>query len=215
MNAAERGVSLLDAVIGAALVVIVLSLAYPGIKLADDTIATGGTMDRLERSGDRMLKELTALLRSGLLTGSSPPGVTPWLTVARLRPDIEIGALDARDPRVFEEVSVRIEFRPAGPLPELAARADLNRDGDRADTFTIGTIVLLEGDRERPLSGRPLLLLPTEGEPGDLDGDGLPDPLFRVENRTVFLTLHLVDREPNGRLLRTSTRSSVTLRNSP
>jgi hypothetical protein len=213
MGAGAKGTTLVDVVIAASLLLVVFGLAIPGMKLAEDTISTGGSRDLLERAGDRILAEVVSILRSGRIVSIAPPSEPPELTVCRVRSDIDLGELTVDTPDVYESEPVVISFRVARTLDESEVRTDLNRDGDLGDTFALGTIEVSTAEGMRTLVSRPIVLLALPSYDADLDGDGHEDPLFAFDGATASVNLHLVQLQAGGRLLATSLRGSVKPRN--
>jgi len=91
--------------------------------------------------------------------------------------------------------------------------ADAFGDGDRSDKFALGVIERVENGVARPITDRARLILGLPGYTGDVDGDGMDDPLFDQQARIIRIEIHLVQREENGRFLRTTVRGGVHLRN--
>jgi hypothetical protein len=66
-------------------------------------------------------------------------------------------------------------------ISEAAQDFDLNGDGDRNDRFDLGHLELDRPDgTKEPLTGA-WLLQPALNHGGDLDGDGVPDPIFSTD----------------------------------
>lgn len=211
MRTREAGVTLIDTVIGVALVVVILAVAYPGLRIANDTMATGGARDRLERAGDKMLKTLSHELRAGLVSAfqDSPPSITVY------RPDRGVSLSDmtgegktpwAANPRI-------LRFRQMTTITETAEREDINGDGDRNDTYALGVLEIEENGEARPILERSRVILGMPNHVGDVDGDGEADPLFLKAGRSVRVVVHLITRDNNNRILRTAVRTTLHLRN--
>jgi hypothetical protein len=181
-------------------------------------MATSGQQDRMERQGDRALRLLTEEVRSGWITGSSPSGQAPWLTFRAVQGEVALGDLaeDGDVPWETEERTIR--FTEVETLDEAEIGEDLNRDGDRFDRYALGTIetvATVDGEevftRLTGASSRVILALPSYA--GDLNGDGVGDPLFVVNGRVLTISLRLITRTAAGQLLQTVTHSRIRLRN--
>jgi len=214
----QSGMSLVEVMIASAILVIVVGLAYPGFKTAGDTMATCGRQDRMERHGDRALQLLTQEVRSGWITEHSPPGAAPSLTIRRLQDDVELSDIAGSGAVPWATGERVIRFRQIDELAEANEGADLNRDGDRTDRFALGvleSVEIVDGEdvvaRLTGASSRVILALPSFA--GDLNGDGVGDPLFVVNDRILGISIRLVTRMENGRLLQTVTHSQIRLRN--
>jgi len=101
----------------------------------------------------------------------------------RIAGDLERGDLDPI-PAAGDSITIArttIRFVTDRTISEAAQGVDLNGDGDRKDRFDLGH---LEADRpdgtKEPLTGA-WLLQPALNHGGDLDGDGVPDPIFSAD----------------------------------
>jgi hypothetical protein len=89
----------------------------------------------------------------------------------------------------------RIEFLPERIRDEQGEDQDLNQDGDKADIFEEGRLRrTTDADDDLGLK-RVRLLLVRGDRSADVDGDGLPDPIFSLAgNDVVVMQLpHLLD----------------------
>jgi type II secretory pathway pseudopilin PulG len=207
----ESGVTLLDMVIAVAIVVVLLSVAYPGLKVANDTMATGGARDRLERAGDQLLKSLTEELRAGLVTDivNSPPSIT----ICQPRRDVKLSDISEEGGTPWSNVKRTIRYREVEHFSESAAKEDINGDGDQTDEFTLGLLELVQGAGASPLLTRAQVILGYPNHREDVTGDGVDDPLFVQDGRSLRFQINLVGRDAQNRLLRTTIRSTLHLRN--
>ena len=207
----EAGIGLLDLAIGVGLLLIVLGLVYPGFKVARDTMSTSRQRDLMECSGDKLLGEVTQILRSGQIVSMAEAPSPPSVTVRQPRSSVDIETLDGEVP--WEAESREIRFQQASVLDEAQEQIDLNRDGDQVDSFALGYLEQVIGAVARPISRGATVALALPGYAGDLDGDGEGDPLFRRDGSIVVVSVHLVSRGDGGRLLHTRVGRTVHLRN--
>lgn len=89
-------------------------------------------------------------------------------------------------------------FDPAAQITEVARGADLNGDGDRADTFELGRIRMRSWDGSAPARDAtdvalcpPFVLQELCNWGGDLDADGRDDPIFLWNPRTGRLRVRM------------------------
>ena len=209
----EDGVTLVDTVIAVVVVAVVIGLAYPGFKVANDTMSTSGLRDRAERSGDRILKAITEELRAGHLTNVGAAGAPPELTISRPREEVALTDLTAGGEVPWSPDSRIIRFREMETVKEADVGEDLNRDGDRTDEFSLGIVEIVADGQARPITQTTRVMLALPGYEGDLNGDGNADPMFRVNGRNVEIRLQLYARAENGSILTTVVRGGLRLRN--
>ncbi len=214
----ESGLTLVDVVIATAIVLIIVGVAYPGFKTANDTIATSGRQDRMERQGDRALRLLTEEVRSGWITALTPSGQAPSVTIRSVRGAVNLADLAATGTVPWSTDERTIRFRQVETINEMSLEEDVNRDGDWNDTFALGVLESVETVGTEvvatPITGsasQVILALPSYA--GDLNGDGIGDPLFEVDGRTLDIRLHQITRTEAGQILKTATRSKIHLRN--
>jgi len=214
----ESGFTLVEVVIATAIVLIIVSVAYPGFKTATDTMATSGRRDRMERQGDRALRLVTQALRSGWIIDVAASGQAPALTIRSVRGEVNLDEFEAEGDVPWATGERTIRFRQVETLVELDLKADLNRDGDWSDTFALGcleSVETVDGDEVvTPITGsaaRVILALPNYA--GDLDGDGVDDPLFDIDGRTLDISIRQVTRTEAGQLLQATIRGRIHLRN--
>ncbi len=214
----ESGLTLIDVTIATAIVIAIVGMAYPGFKTANDTMATNGRQDRMERQGDRALRMLTREVRSGWITGTTAPGQAPSLTLRHVQGDVQLSDLAVEDAVPWAAAERTVRFRQLEEITEADEGTDINRDGDLSDRFSIGvleTVELVDGkDVVKPITGassRVILALPSFA--GDLDGDGVGDPLFNVNGRILEISIRLITHTEGGQLLQAVTHSRIRLRN--
>jgi hypothetical protein len=65
----------------------------------------------------------------------------------------------------------------------------------------------------RPITRTGRVMLPLPGYSGDVDGDGVADPLFFRDDRTFVVKFRLLTRTENGRYVTADVESTVRLRN--
>lgn len=213
MMRTERGVTLLDMVIAVSIVVVVLAVAYPGLKVANDTMATSGSKDRMERAGDKLLKTVIEEIRAGRVADVSATGVAPFITLSRPMRSVDLADLSPEGGTPWLTQNHTLRFRQTSVLVEYEAKEDINGDGDRNDRFAAGFLELDDGASVRPILTRAQVILGLPTYRDDVDGDGEPDPLFAVDRRSAVVEIHLISRDPQGRLAQCEARCSVHLRN--
>jgi hypothetical protein len=209
----QWGVTLLDAVIAVTIILIALGVAYPGLKIANTTMSTGGRKDRIQRAGDMMLKKVIDALRGGRIVSVAPEGAPPAITVSRLQEGIDLDDLQEDDAVPWQEDTLTIRFRQTEILKESEVGRDLNWDDDIVDKFALGVLEIVEDETARPITRRAQVMLAMPDYEGDLNGDGLGDPLFTVDGRSVTVRIQLVGREEGDGLLKTVVSGGVRLRN--
>jgi prepilin-type N-terminal cleavage/methylation domain-containing protein len=214
----ESGLTLVEVLIASAIVVIIVGLAYPGFKTANDTMATSSRQDRLERQGDRALRLLTEELRSGWITGLTAAGQPPAVTIRSVQGEVDLADLEADGDVPWETAEKTIRFTQVDTLTEEDAGTDVNRDGDLSDSFALGALERVETVDGEPVvtritgpSSQVVLALPSFA--GDLNGDGVGDPLFSVDGRVLDISVRHLTRTESGQLLQTVTRGRTKLRN--
>ena len=213
MNTRERGVTLIDTMIATAIVIVILGVAYPGFMIANDTIVESGRRDRLERAGDQLLKVLVEELRAGLVSGVTAPPAAPSVTITRPDRSVTLDQINNNGDVPWLPATRTIRFRQTGTLKEADEGEDLNRDGDQADTFALGVLEIDDGSEVRPLMTRAEVMLGLPGFSGDLDGDGIGDPLFTQVNRSVRIQLFLTDKNETGHRMKSDVTTTLHLRN--
>ena len=209
----QLGLSLVDAVIAVSIVVIAIGVAYPGLKIANDTMKTSGRKDRIERAGDMMLKRIVGSRRGGRIVAMSEAPAPPEMTLGRVGQNVNLEEFEAKEEVPWENSTFTIRFRQIEVIKESEAGTDINGDGDRSDEFAAGLLEIDDGETARPITQSAQVLLGLPGYAKDVDGDGKSDPLFSRHGRTVTIDIHLVSRAQDGYLLKTSVRGTVRLRN--
>lgn len=212
MSEREKGVTMVDVLIGTAIVAIIIALVYPGFFVAKNTIATSGRRDLIERAGDQLMAKVVREVRAGLVTAIADSPNPPSVSTVRPRKGVALDELD--DGAVPWDGATRtLRFRQTGTLREADEKDDVNKDGDKTDDFATGLLELVEDGEARPLLTRAEVILGLPGYDGDVDGDGNDDPMFERVDRTVTIRIFLVHKDDQGRILTTALRSSVHLRN--
>jgi hypothetical protein len=206
-------VTLLDAVIAVVIIIIAVGVAYPGLKIANDTMRTGGRKDRIERAGDQMLERVLDALRGGRVVAMSESPDAPAITVNRLKEGVVLEDFEDDEKVPWEANTVTIRFRQTDSICEGDEGVDLNWDDDQDDDFALGLLEVVEGGTARPITQRAQVMLAMPGFDKDLDGDGNGDPLFTREGRNVTVRIQLVSRGEGDRLLKTVVSGGVRLRN--
>lgn len=209
----ERGMTLVDLTIATMIVAVVIGLSYSGFHVADATIDTAGTRDRMERAADDTLKRLVAEVRTGRLLALSASPAEPSVTLAQPAANLTLADLDASGAVLWAADPATIRFRPVEVIRESVEHVDLNRDGDRSDVFAVGLLEIATAARTETITNRARVFLALPGYAGDLDGDGVGDPLFSRDGDQLTIELHLVSRTRGGEYLTTRSRVPVKLRN--
>ncbi len=212
MERRVAGLSLVDAVIAAAIVVVAIGVAYPGFRIANDTIAVSTRKDSLERAADRILDRVIEEIRSGRILAVAESPEVPSVTLNRPGRGFGIEDLDTDGATPWQSTNVILRFRRTGTFQESAEGRDLNRDGDLTDSFALGVLEIVENGRARPLTRRGRILLGLPGYEGDVDGDGEDDPLFRRDGRRFTIDVHVLD-DTRGEPLIATAHGQVHLRN--
>lgn len=98
--------------------------------------------------------------------------------------------------------TVSLAFVFEKTVRESEEGADLNGDGDRADSFDVGRLARTSSTGERLGIPRMDVYVPSGDRGGDLDGDGTPDPLFSLDpaNRQVVVRMGLLRRKGQLRI---------------
>ena len=213
MRSTETGMTLAELAITVTLMLIVLGLAFPGFNLASGTISTCARKARLQDAGEKITEELIDLIRLGRLVEIGEMGVPPHATVHPPRTGIALGEITLTGAVPWSSSSVRIQYRRSGEANEAEIRADLNGDGDREDLFALGMLEIITPDGTRPITTRGRVLLGLPSYEGDVDGDGEPDPLFKLSGRRLDLKLAMVFREDSGEFRKAVSTRALYLRN--
>lgn len=214
LNPRERGAMLIDVLIGVTIVVAVVAVAYPGFKVANDTITTSTQRDMIERSADRTLNRLVDAVRSGRIVTITGPGTAPQITLQTLEAGLDITQLSSGNPPPLWQATNRtIRFVQQATISESTAGIDINRDGDQTDEFALGSIELVNGDRVERLSGNARIMLGLPSYVGDVNGDGVADPLVEQVGRELRIKLTIVNQADQGRFQATTLTSQLHLRN--
>ena len=78
------------------------------------------------------------------------------------------------------EHRVTYTFVAQAVVDESAIGADLNLDGDTSDTFEVGSVTRTTSNGAIRFLGSQSVVMGSPDGPADLNGDGVPDPLFSV-----------------------------------
>jgi hypothetical protein len=218
MRRAERGLTLVDIMISTAILVVIVGVAYPGFKIANDTISTSGVRDRLERAGDRILKRIMSEVRGGFIVFSTNDNDHPRVVVRQPETGVDLSEIGSEGgvPWVAEDRVTR--YREVETLDEADMKQDINGDGDQTDKFSLGVMECTDDTLQagfRPIVDRALVVRPLPAMSGDLDGDGASDLMFKHNpvSRTFWACVYLLARDGNGRWIWAKVESSVRLRN--
>lgn len=92
-----------------------------------------------------------------------------------------------------------VYFAPTAKITEASRNVDINRDGDREDTFDLGSLRVRSWRTTDAAEGQtrdvglcpPIILQEECAWGGDLDGDGFSDPIFLYDERTQRLRIRL------------------------
>jgi len=213
MDRREGGAMLVDVLIGVTIVAAILAVAYPGFQVANDTISTSTQRDLIERSADRTLNGLVDAVRSGRIASITPSGTAPVVTLQSLQSGLTIGQMSGSNPTMWDASSRTIRYVPSSTLDESKMHVDLNRDGDQKDKFALGSLELVNGTQVTRLSGNARVLLGLPSYEGDVDGDGVADPLVELDGRELRIKITIARRTERGRMQATTVRSRIHLRN--
>ena len=172
----------------------------------------------MERQGDRALSTLIGEVRSGWITGPAAPGQAPSLTFRPVQSEVLLSDLAEEGSVPWAHGERTLRFRQIEEIAEADEDSDINRDGDQSDRFSIGILEIVDivdGEevvkRITGASSRVILALPSFA--GDLNGDGVSDPLFLIDGRILDISIRLITYTESGQLLQTVTRSRIKLRN--
>jgi len=213
MQSKERGVTLVDVTIAAMITLIIVGVAYPGFIVANDTISRSGQKTRLENAADRIKKSIITQMRTGQLVKLEAKGVPPYVDLHPPRTGIALDEIAAEGTVPWQAITHRVQYRQTGTLSESKERVDINRDGDRNDTFALGLIELVTPEGTRPITQRGRVVLSLPNFDGDMNGDGKEDPLFEIDKRRFTVRMHMVFRGEKGHVHQTSLIHSVYMRN--
>ncbi len=213
MRSTETGMTLVELSVGVTLMVVILALAYPGFNAASGTISVCAQKARLSDAGDKVSKRLIDLIRLGRLAEIGDTGNPPHAIVHPPRTGIALDEMTTAGVVPWKTDSVRIQYRQSGSVSEAEARVDLNGDGDRSDFFALGMVDVITADGARPITNRGRVLLGLPSFEGDVDGDGLADPLFKLTGRRLDLKMVMVFREESGQFRKSVSTRTIYLRN--
>lgn len=237
MNGTNRGFSLVEVMIANVVLVIVVA----GVFLMMGNIsANSGVIQeiaRLESENNRDMEDIAELLREARITALPFAGGNSLTYQLPVDEDGDGDCLDGnldivwgaivpnQVPSGFTDLTLpQIQYVPRRVYSEGAEGFDLNRDGDRADIFLVGRLehVLPSGasatrnvviePQTLALTGDYVLQEQNNAAVGDVNGDGVADPLFWIDGDTLRLNLFVSDTdEANPHFVNLST--SVLLKN--
>lgn len=108
-----------------------------------------------------------------------PAGTGTFIEDGAIRWGATVGGIDTTDG------CASLVFSPVGVVSEAERNFDINSDGDLDDTFDLGGIANLGWNAVDPSLGTssldlvsPILLQEQDNYGGDMNGDGLDDPMF-------------------------------------
>lgn len=209
----DRGLTLLELALTAVIFAAVLAVAYPAFHSANDTIATSNRRDVMERHGDRLLGEVRDFLREGRITSTPAANAPPEIRLVRVPSGLSLDEISEVGSIPWDSTEEAIRFRTKREIRESEIGEDLNGDGDRADRFAIGVLETEDSRGVRPITETGEVMLGLPSYAGDLDGDGVADPLFEVDERSVEIRIRLLARTAAGHYLKTELRGTLRLRN--
>lgn len=209
----QRGLTLLELALTVVIFAAVLAVAYPAFHSANDTIATSNRRDVMERQGDRILREVQEFLREGRITSAPAANAAPEIRLVRVKSSLTLDEISAAGAVPWSATEEAIRFRPKREIRESDIGEDLNGDGDRTDRYSVGVIETEDERGVRPITETGEVILGLPSYDGDLDGDGVGDPLFAVDERSVEIRIHLLTRTAAGHYLKTELRGTLRLRN--
>ncbi|MHC4916625.1 MAG: prepilin-type N-terminal cleavage/methylation domain-containing protein [Planctomycetota bacterium] len=223
----QGGFSLLEVMVAIGILSLVMLMTFASMKSATDVSAVENTRNRLDRKGAKALDTMSKELRSASVLGVAGNGTVLVFqkpvdldgngTVLDKTGEPEFGIDDVSPPATG---AINFQFVPnnalsVGPMNEALLRRDLNGDGDRLDVFDRGRIMratTLWAVQPRQLSGY-YIVQPRGNWGGDIDGDGAPDPIFRINGKQVFMDLWMIAVDASGMQHLVRCQTSVQCRN--
>lgn len=126
--------------------------------------------------------------------------------------NVQWGAVEATGPDVAS--SYTFSFVQDATVQEATLQKDLNGDGDMTDTFQLGHLQRSTTLGQAQSISASVYMVDAANPTGDLDGDGLPDPLFSW-NIGDPVTINLLTRIPrrDSRLGSSFNRTRIFLSN--
>lgn len=206
----RRGTTLLEAVIAAALLVLLAGVAARSSQSMGAGYRTEAAVSKLRGNASVAAREVSSLLRSADLDGVQPPAVPNQVSIS------ETLEFQRSAPGAPVEV-LQFEYEPSDP------NDGVDNDGD--GLVDEGRLVLVQNPMQVNERRRVLLSSVSEnleGEvPGNLlddNGNGLTDEMgvcFEYTERTVTFHLTLAERLREGALVEVTVARTVTPRNTP
>lgn len=222
----RRGSSLIETTISMAILLTILGALLRG------SLTTAGGIDvtaahirvQVDAAVDRVVGELE------FADLSAPAGDATSIAYALpIDPDGDGSVLDAAGsvqwganvggvPTTGVQAAVRWTFERV--LSEAALALDVNADGDLLDSFDLGRIERVEADGGVARLTGNWVAQPTGARGGDVNGDGVADPLFSIDasgssRRAVVDATMLFQAGPGAWLFRRSRRSVLCLNDVP
>jgi len=231
----NRGFTLLEVMVAVGLLSLIMLGVALALKNTGQVAALEASRNEMERSSQRALDVMALELRDSAARvttvsadGSSiqfqiPADLNGNGTVLNSSGLIEFGFLDKGVPKAGTITYKFVQNVVGGHnevLDEAAGRRKLNDDADVTDKFARGYIVRitqvtgLAAVTGPIISGR-WIVQPNGSWGGDINGDGVADPIFKVDavNGRVLVNLWAmqIDRENNQQVINCST--SICFRN--
>jgi type II secretory pathway pseudopilin PulG len=233
--ASRAGFSLLEVVVAVgvlALMMIGVAMVFKDTGFVASSEAKSNDVARTSQGAlDQMTKELresairviTVSADGSSIQFQIPVDIDGNGTILDGSGAVEYGFLDRGVPTkgtiTYRFVENIVGGRP-DVLREADLRLDLNGDGDRLDSFDRGCIVRITHANGGPevrgpaLTGQCVVVAHADWG-GDIDGDGVADPIFKLDGATGRVQINvwtmLADDRKNPQMLRSS--SSVCPRN--
>jgi len=222
----RRGSSLIETTIAMAVLLTILGALLRG------ALATAGGIDvtaahirvQVDAAVDRVVGELEFADLA-----APAPDATAIACALPIDPDGDGSVLDAAGavqwganvggvPTPGVQVVVRWTFDRV--LSEAALALDVNGDGDTLDSFDLGRLERVEADGGVARLTGNWVAQPTGARGGDIDGDGVADPLFSIDasgasRRAIVDATMLFQAGPRAWLFRRSRRSVLCLNDVP
>ena len=230
------GFTLLEAMVAVAILSGILLTALLAIHSGTDMTNIESARNNMERSNQEALDKLALELRDAaprVVTvagdGSAiqfqiPVDLNANGTVLDGNANIEFGFTDRNGAPQSGTITYRFVQNTVGGQPEILDEAalgmGLNRDGDSSDRFVRGRLVRVTRVTGWPEVQDPLpiglwIVQPAGNLGGDVDGDGVADPIFQLDAAGGRVLVNLWSMHADGRKNRQMVLSgtSICLRN--